>query len=71
MLVSTIWLRQAWYRVCGFVEEGCFIPETFEPELDYNSLSNDEWEQIDIQFWSQWEDGEDEPDDDWDDSEEE
>jgi hypothetical protein len=41
------------FDVTGFIEDGVFIADSFEPELDYNSLSDFEWAEIEHQFWLQ------------------
>lgn len=55
LIPVTVKLRGRDYLVKGFIEDGEFIAETFEPELDYNSLTDREWAEIGYRFWLQQE----------------
>jgi hypothetical protein len=56
LIAAPVSLRGAHYTVWGFIEDDCFIVERLEPignaiNLDYNSLSDSEWAEVEYQFW--------------------
>jgi hypothetical protein len=55
MLYISVSLRGTTYRVMGFLEDGAFIAESFDPPIDYNSLTFREWAEVDYQYWLQTE----------------